>query len=355
MTSGAGTPPLWRRGWAFVPALGAATIGGVIFTWLGVPLGWMLGSMTACMVITISGGRLKSPRKLRPPMAVLLGLAIGAGFQPQMVAQMGQWIISLVLVVPVLGLVSLLGRTYFFRVAGYDRLTALYCAIPGGLSEIVLLAEQTTADVRTIALVHAARIAITISVLSIGVGLFIDLGVVQSAAGVSPFVPAAGSFTEMGILLGLGIFAWRIGKRLGLPAPHMMAPLVLSAVAHMSGWVVVELPAVLVAAAQVVIGAGIGCRFAGTKLAFLGRVFIHGLVFVAIVLGLCLLLAFGLTSWVGQPVPTIVMAFSPGGLTELSLLSLAAGLEAGYVAAHHLVRQLTVVTMAPLLGPQAER
>jgi len=268
------------------------------------------------------------------------------------VAQMGQWIISLVLVIPVLISVSLLGRAYFSRVAGYDRLTALYCAIPGGLSEIVLLAEQTTADVRTIALVHAARIVITIGVLSIGVGLFVDLSAVPSASGVSPFVPAAGSFVELGILLGLGILAWGIGKRIGLPAPHMIAPLVLSAVAHMSGWVVVELPAVLVAAAQVVIGASIGCRFAGTRLAFLGRVFVHGLVFVGIVLSFCLLLAFGLTGWVGQPVPTIVMAFSPGGLTELSLLSLAAGLEAGYVAAHHLVRQLTVVTVAPFLAPR---
>ncbi|WP_421952953.1 AbrB family transcriptional regulator [Pelagibacterium sp.] len=355
MASGAGTRTWWKRGWALVPALAAATTGGWVFTWLGVPLGWMLGSMTACMVITISGGHLVSPRKLRPPMAVLLGLAIGAGFQPQMLAQMSQWLISLVLVIPMLGLVSLLGRAYFSRVAGYDRLTALYCAIPGGLSEIVLLAEQTTADVRTIALVHAARIAITISVLSIGVGLFIDLSAVQSADGVSPFVPAAGSFVELGILLGLGILAWRIGKRLSVPAPHMMAPLVLSAVAHMSGWIVVELPAVLVAAAQVVIGAGIGCRFAGTRLAFLGRVFVHGLVFVAIVLSFCLLLAVCLTGWVGQPAPTIVMAFSPGGLTELSLLSLAAGLDAGYVAAHHLVRQLTVVTVAPFLGPRPNR
>lgn len=346
---------LSRQGLDLLPALGAATLGGVLFTLLGVPLGWMLGAMSACMLITICGVRLQSPTRLRPPMAVLLGLAIGAGFQPQMLAQMALWLPSLLLVLPMLVIVTVSGTLYFSRVAGYDRVTATYCALPGGLTEIALLAESVGADVRTIALVHAARIVITITVLSLGMGFFLEIGTMSRVGEGSPFIPAAGSYLELGILIVLGVLAWRLGKRLGLPAPHMIAPLLLSATIHVAGWTAVELPSALIAAAQVIIGAGIGCRFAGATLRSLLGVFLHGTVFVGVVLGLCVLIALSLTGWVEQPIPTIILAFSPGGLTELSLLALSAGLEAGFVAAHHLIRQISVVTIAPIITKRANK
>lgn len=338
-----------------VPALGVATIGGALFTWLGIPLGWMLGAMAACMLITVSGGKLHSPKNLRPPMAVLLGLAIGAGFQPYLLSQMPLWTLSLMLVVPMLLAITFIGALYFTRIAGYDRLTATFCALPGGLAEIALLAESAKADVRTIALVHTARIVITITVLSIGMGLFLEFDTAVGQTTISPFEIPAGSVPELVALVALGVLAWRIGKRLRLPAAHMIAPLLLSATLHLNGWFIVEFPSAIVAAAQVVIGAGIGCRFAGASLHSLVRVFAHGLVFVGAVLGVCVLIGVSLSDWVGQPVPTIILAFSPGGLTELSLLSLAAGLEAGFVAAHHLVRQISVVTLAPLLNARMAR
>src|SRR5262249_59729082 len=53
---------------------------------------------------------------------------------------------------------------------------------------------------------------------------------------------------------------------LRLPASFMMGPMIMSAIAHLAGFTNSKPPGELVAAAQIVMGAGIGCRFVGAAL-----------------------------------------------------------------------------------------
>jgi uncharacterized DUF497 family protein len=51
----------------------------------------------------------------------------------------------------------------------------------------------------------------------------------------------------------------------------------------------------------------------------------------------------------GIPVSTVVLGFAPGGLAEMSLVAIALGADAAFVATHHLVRiVLVVICAAPL-------
>jgi hypothetical protein len=45
----------------------------------------------------------------------------------------------------------------------------------------------------------------------------------------------------------------------------------------------------------------------------------------------------------------VVLAFSPGGLAEMSLIALALGVETAFVATHHVARIGMIVIVAPLL------
>ena len=49
----------------------------------------------------------------------------------------------------------------------------------------------------------------------------------------------------------------------------------------------------------------------------------------------------------GLPIPTLVLAYAPGGLAEMSLIALALSLDAAFVATHHLVRVFLIVVLAP--------
>jgi len=303
--------------------------------------------MVGCMLVCILAKALPSPRPIRPPMAMVLGLTIGASFSPAFIAGMVPIIPSLLLVLPFTAVVTILGMIYFRNVAGYDRVTAAYCALPGGLSEITLLAEEAKADIRRISLVHAARMAVTIALLS---GVFaVMMGPVDSIGGPTVDARASSDLPELAFLLAAGVAAWWLAARFRVPAAPILGPFFLSAILHGSGLVSVAMPPVLVGGAQVVIGATIGCRFVGAGFGELMTIFGHGAAVLMGILLLGLLLAQGVAIFVDQPVSVIVLAFAPGGLTELSLLAIAVGLEASFVATHHLVRQISVVFVAPFM------
>ncbi len=56
----------------------------------------------------------------------------------------------------------------------------------------------------------------------------------------------------------------------------------------------------------------------------------------------------GLTQITGLPAVALMLAFSPGGLAEMSLIAIAIGADAAFVATHHVVRIFLIVVIAPL-------
>ena len=59
--------------------------------------------------------------------------------------------------------------------------------------------------------------------------------------------------------------------------------------------------------------------------------------------------AFAFYQMFGQTLEQLVLAYSPGGLAEMSLVALAMNADIAYVASHHLVRISVVMMMAPIL------
>ncbi|WP_052340930.1 AbrB family transcriptional regulator [Salinarimonas rosea] len=344
-SGGAGRP---RGPAATVPTLALGAAGGALAFAVDFPLAWMLGALFACLVASLAGAPLVSPGWLRPPMAMLLGLALGASFTPETLDRVAGWWPSLALMIPYLVAVALLGRAYFRIVGGYDRPTAFYAAIPGGLSEMLLLSQAAGADIRRVALAHAGRILATVTLVPLGFAL---------AFGEPPTPPASAAPHGLGApthhLLALvvaGVIAWRVAERLRLPVAPLLGGLLVSVPAHVVGWTDAVVPPPLLAVAQIVIGSVAGCRFLGTPPSVVVRIAAESLGFVALSLGVATaaaaLLAFG---GIGD-FPAIVLAYAPGGMTELGLLALVLGIDAAFVATHQLARLAVVIAFATIAG-----
>ncbi|WP_026381041.1 AbrB family transcriptional regulator [Afifella pfennigii] len=329
-----------------VPSLMLGGAGGALLAWLDLPLAWMLGSMFACLIASMAGAKLTNPRPIRPPMAMVLGLAIGASFHPGLLSQLWAWSLSLSLVVPMALLVTVAGALYFRRIAGFDPRTAVFCALPGGLSEVVLISETLEADAKRIALVHSARIAATISILSLAFAWLVPVPAPGAVAEAPAIALAAGQ--DLLLLLFVGLAGWLGARAINMPAAAMMGPMLASAIAHGSGFVSGSMPQLAVIAAQIVFGATIGCQFGGVRLGEIAKAVGHGLVFVVMGLAISTAIAFTLAEFMAQSPATIVLAFSVAGATELSLMALTLGLDAPYVVLHHFVRQLSVLLTLPL-------
>jgi uncharacterized protein len=319
-------------------SLGAA--GGALFAYLQLPLAWLLGALTVTTMASLAGLRMAVPDRLRQPMIAALGLMLGTTFTPERVEAALSWLPTLAALLFYVLLVGAVIWLYLRRFSGFDRATTFFAATPGGLSEMVALSAQLGGDQRTVSLVHGTRvlfIALTIPFLA---------SLYQEPAPRPALDLSAIAWGPLLALAGLGPIGYGIARRVRLPAATFVGPLLGSAIAHGAGLLAVQPPSLLMAVAQLVIGASVGVRFCGFGPARLAAAMLLGA--GATLLMLLITLAFGsaLHQLTGQPLALLLLAFIPGGLVEMSLIALGLGADPAFVVTHHAVRIFLVVLIA---------
>lgn len=327
--------------------------GGALFFLLDLPLPWMLGSMTACTIAALSGWSLAVPRPLRATMIAVLGIMLGSAFTPDIPARFAGWTGTLAALFLVMAATTALVMTYLRRVGQMGPVTAYFAAAPGGLNEMVLTGGALGGDERQIALTHALRILLIVFAVPFGFRL------VTGIHG-QPISAALGTFADFLPLDGLVLGACAIGGFLAArlmhwPAAVLTGPMAASAVPHLLGLTASHPPAELVVVAQVVIGAGIGARFAGTGWGVVAATLRTALGSTAIMLVASIAAAGLLALTTNLSFPLLLLAFVPGGIAEMCLIALALGEDVAFVSTHHVLRVAMVVVAAPLAFRLARR
>jgi len=335
-------------------AIGA--VGGAIFFHFRLPLAWMLGAMVICTIASLSGVKLLVPGTLRSVMVSVLGVLLGSTFTPEVIEKASQWpftILSLALYIVVLtGLLYL----YFSRFQKFDPVTAYFSATPGGLNEMVIAGGAMGGDERTIALVHGARVLLVVMVIPFWFRYTEGERAITTAVGPSI---AGTSLIDIGVLVTCAVTGVLLGRLVRLPAYRIVGPMLVSAGVHIAGITSSSPPWEIVAVAQVVVGSSVGARFSGIPLERVLKTIAASAGATAVMLATSVLFALALSKITDISMAPIVLAFSPGGLAEMSLIALSLGIETAFVATHHVSRIAMIVIAAPLvfkaLGVKAKK
>lgn len=325
-------------------ALAIGSAGGWVFTRLGLPLPWMLGSMTACTLASLFNAPLVGPGPIRVAMMAVIGVLLGSAVTPGLLGQIGLWlpvVIGLLLFMAAAGFCCVV---YFRRVGGFDPTTAFFAGMPGGLVEMIAFGEERGGDARRIGLIHSARILLVVITLPFLVGLVegTSLGARRPAG---PSVFDAALLADLWLLASIAAGVL-IGHVLRLPAKLLTGPMLASGFVHLMGWSDFVPPSEMVVVAQIVLGTGIGTSFAGVGAAAIGRIMLLSLGSTLILLVLTVSFATAMSRLTGFSPVTLMLAYSPGGLAEMSLIALALHLDVALVAALHMVRILVVMLSA---------
>lgn len=328
----------------FALFLGGA--GGYLFYLARLPLPWMLGAMTATTVASMSGAQISVPPLLRSLMLVVLGVLLGSSFTPDAMNRLGEWVLTLLGLGVYVAVAGWMSYRFLRRFGGYDEITSFFAGMPGGLNEMVVVGSAMGGDERSISLIHAVRILITVT----GIVFWFRL-----AEGYTSTAPAAMIHLtdvparDLLILAGTGVIGTVAARVLRLPAPFMFGPMLVSAAIHLGGFTASRPPVEVAAAAQIVIGSALGCRFSGVPFGFIGRTSWRGVFTTLILLSTAVLAAVVLSMATGIPGHVILLAFAPGGLAEMTLVALSLNVDVSFVALHHLARVIMVFTVAPLV------
>jgi membrane AbrB-like protein len=219
--------------------------------------------------------------------------------------------------------------------------------MPGGLNDMTIMGGAMGGQERAIALAHALRI-LTV-VLTIPVWYRLVNGA-QTSVLTMVHGPTNNDWRDYAVLIACGVIGAVVGRLLRLPAAFMMGPLLMSAIAHLAGLTNSKPPGELVAAAQVVMGCGIGCRFVGAAIDQLHKE-ISASVGAAVLLIACAVAFAEIThALTGLNLDATVLSYAPGGFAEMSLIGLALGVEVAMVATHHLFRLFLIVLTSPFVS-----
>jgi membrane AbrB-like protein len=327
-------------------AIAIGGVGGFIFNWLKMPLAWMLGSCLFTTVAAFAGLRIGMRVQLRQGMIIILGVLLGSGFSPDLVQRLGQWAMSLGIV----SLMTLTGATisylWFRKFTDWNRPTCYFAAMPGGLNDMTLLGGAMGGQERAIALAHALRILTVVMTIPVWYRL---VNGAQTSVLTMVHGPTGNDWKDYAVLIACGLIGAAVGRLLRLPAAFMMGPMIMSAIAHLGGLTGSKPPGELVAAAQVVVGAGIGCRFVGAAIDKLHKEMAASIGAALILIGCAVVFAKVSVAVTGLNLDATVLSYAPGGFAEMSLIGLALGIEIAMVATHHLFRLFLILLTSPIV------
>lgn len=316
-----------------------------MFWLLRLPLPWMLGAMSACAIAAMAGLPVGVPRVLRAVMIVVLGVMLGSAFTPTLFDRIGEWLATIAGMAAYVVLAGGMVYVYFRRVAHYGPITAFFTAMPGGLNEMILVGTAMGGDDRLISLSHGVRVMIVVFVLVFGFRFFAGYEPVGIAGGGARLADIAAP--DLLILAASGALGAAAAIALRLPAAPLLGAMAVSAAVHLAGVTDSRPPGELVAVAQVVVGSAVGSRFAGVRFALIARAARHAVVAAALMLGAAAAIGAAVAAITGIPGTTLLLAYAPGGLAEMSLVAIALGADAAFVATHHIIRIMIVITLAP--------
>jgi len=317
---------------------------GLIFYSLSMPAPYLMGSLFGVWAVGGAFAPLRAylgvARWFHVPVIIGLSVLIGATFDTHLVSQIQQWWKSLIVMMLTTLIVCWLGYTVLTRYRGYDRRLAFFCCLPGGQAEALALARQLLGKDYVVALFHLVRVTIVFVSTPLLLATFQGSDAVAQSNLTLTAMPSvfALSFHDILLFVAIAGAGLAIALMLRLPLPYLLGPMSLSMIVHLMGWA--HLPRIheFVILAQLAIGGAIGARLA--QVAFSEVLsYLRDAIFNAVMIMGIYMLATWLMAALGEHVLLeIWLAFVPGGLYEVTLLSLIFGFDVAFVAFHHTVR-----------------
>ncbi len=325
--------------------LAVASAGGAAAALAHLPAPWLSGAAVATTIAALCGAKLGLPRAVREIALVFLGVSMGATMTPDTLALMLRFPLGLAGLLVAVPLVMIAVSTYLQRVHGFDGASARLAAVPGVLPYVLAMAAETRGDTSRVMIVQIFRLVAIAALLPSAVTV---LGGAGHAAGTDALVGRSLHGGELLLALTAGLIGWLIFARLGMPAPSLFGSMVAGAACFGSGLIATSFPAWLVVPGNVVIGAMTAASFSGADTTVLRRTVPAAAGALAVGSLTSLACAWPVAAIAGLPIAQVWLAYAPGAVETMAVVTMALGYDAAFVGAHHIARFFGLMMAVPL-------
>ncbi|MFM2483926.1 AbrB family transcriptional regulator [Celerinatantimonas yamalensis] len=332
--------------WLFLGGLSLLLVWAM--NYFGIAAGWMLGPMIAGIVSAIIGIRIQIFKSGYQFSQAIVGCLIAQSLTIAIVKEMARdWELFLSIIIAVMilswGLGWILAKSKVI-----PGQVAIWGTSPGAASAMVILAKAYGADARLVAFMQYLRVLLVVVMASLAASFAVS-GQMAHHGLFAHWLDAPNwlnLFKTLALMSAGVIFA----NLVRIPAGSMIVPMILGAVLHLQGWLVIDLPQPLLVASYVVIGWVIGLGFDRQTL----KVSMHALprVLLAnlILISLCGLLGLLVSHWFHIDMLSAYLATSPGGANTVAIIALSTPVNVPFIMALQTARMLLVILLGPWIA-----
>ena len=326
----------------FFLALIPAAIGGAIWAALGLPLAWLMGAAIVTGLLSFSGLKVTLPRPLYLPSLATIGAGVGLTITPSVAVEIAQWfplmaIMAFAGVIPTALLTPIVARRGDMTPA-----TAFFSLMPGGVIEMANIGSRQGGDPTTISALHAIRVGLVVGILPISLFLlFPATGQVDD--------PVLLSLPMLGVTITIALLGGWLGEKIRLPATWLLGAILAVGIVTATGSLDGQIHPVAMAIAQVIVGMSLGSKFLREKMKAIPRAIAAGTPALCFIILFMAALGVIFSLFLPMDAPTMVLAFSIGGLAEMVLTARELELAVAIVAAFQAIRAILVYSSAGLI------
>ncbi|MGB0480901.1 MAG: AbrB family transcriptional regulator [Alphaproteobacteria bacterium] len=328
---------------------------GWVFSQFRLPVPYMLGSLIGVWVL---GGLIRPaqpwlgvPRWFHIPVILGLGVIVGGAIGPGFIGSVLIWWPTTLVVIVATTIATAIGFLVLWRLRRRPWLQALLSAVPGGQAEVSVIARDYVDKDYAVVLSHLVRVTFIFLSTPLILALVEGQAAVEQSYQAQDNLPGLFELPPSRIIefLAMAFGSYALARLIRMPMPHLLGPMLVSLVLNALGWVETIRLNEFVLLAQVTIGGQIGARLSRVPFREVLSYLIDGLMVSVVTLSIYTGFAVGVAVVLDMRLLDAYIGFVPGGLYEVTLLSVLFGLDVAFVAFHNTLRVVLIYVGLPFV------
>ncbi|MFV0497930.1 MAG: AbrB family transcriptional regulator [Candidatus Fimivivens sp.] len=329
----------------FLLTLFVAALAGAAFYKMRMPGGVLVGAVVGIVGYNCFLGIAFMPYEAKVAAQIVSGAFIGVGVSREEIKQFRRLLKPLCILIGCMLVLNLVLGAALYELSDMDLLTAMLCAVPGGMSNTPIIAAEMGADSTQVAVMQFIR-------MCAGIGIFPSLikyfaqnheKVVKPAA----TAPKTG-YSHGGFLAAVAaaVAGGLVGEMSRIPAGALLFS-IMATIAAKQFFPACMLPGWIKRLAQMLAGAYIGTGIGPQDISQMKTLLVPAVVMLAAYVLACILIARILSRCTLLSTSEGMLAATPAGASDMALISADIGISSPDVIILQIGRMLSAVLIFP--------
>lgn len=333
--------------WLLLLSLLVGSIGSILLFKLKVPGGMIVGGLITVAILNIVWNKAYFPSVFRTITQILAGAYVGCTVSSEDVKRFPRLIKPYLCVILSYLLLNIVTGVIIYLITPHlDLFTSFVCCIPGGMTDIPIIAAEMGADVTKVAALQFVRMALGLSLFPLLISIFIKKTSPQAETAKKE--KKTGTLLQILLTLAIAFVFGFLGKKSGIPSGTMLFALLSVLIFKLLGGKA-YVPLKLRRVAQILTGVYIGSCFTEQNVRELLEMWPAAILLMVGYSINCILMGHITSRLTSLNRAEAMLVSTPAGASDMALVAADMGITNPEVAVIHVLRLITVVTVFPQL------